>query len=221
MGYGMQSPRGPAGTRQMGNPAGSNINQAPGIYREGKEGKRKKFGDYHVGQEQIYGPEAMQLYQQLFSHLGPDSYLSRLAGGDQSMFEEMEAPAMRQFQELTGQNASRFSGMGMGARKGSGFKNAQNQATADFAMNLQSRRQGLMQQAIKDLMGLSSELLDKRPSENLLMPKKQKKPGFWDTAGQSFAQGLGEAGASWLYRPSFGGGGTPGAASLPPAPVPV
>jgi len=130
------------------------------------------------GQLQQFTPQQMQLFQQLFQHIAPESYLSKLAGGDQSMFDEMEAPALRQFSGLQGNMASRFSGMGMGARKSSGFQNTMNQASSDFAQDLQSRRQSLQQQAIKDLMGLGNQLLGQKPYESFLAEKPQKK-NFW------------------------------------------
>lgn len=127
------------------------------------------------GQIQQFTPEQMQLFQQLFGQLGPESFLGKLAGGDQSMFEQLEAPAMRQFQGLQGQTASRFSGMGTGARHSSGFQNTANQQTSDFAQALQSQRMGLQNQAIQDLMGLGNQLLGQRPYEQFLM----KKPKPW------------------------------------------
>lgn len=146
---------------------------------------------YKEGRLQQFTPEQMQLFQSLFGHLGPGSNLARLAGGDQSMFEQMEAPAMRQFQGLQGQLASRFSGMGTGARRSSGFQNTMNQASSDFAQDLQSRRMDLQRQALQDLMGMSSNLLGQRPSDNFLI-EKQRKPSFFE---KIFGQGI------------FGGGG--------------
>lgn len=131
---------------------------------------------YKVGRMQQFTPEQMQLFQSLFGHLSPDSYLSRLAGGDESLFGEMEAPALRQFNEIQGGLASRFSGMGMGSRHSSGFQNTANAASSQFAQDLQSRRQELQRQAIMDLMGLSNNLLGQRPYEQFLYEKK--KP-FW------------------------------------------
>ena len=43
----------------------------------------------------------------------------------------------------------------MGARRGSGFQNSQNQITSDFAQDLQANRQNLQRQAIQDLRGLA------------------------------------------------------------------
>ena len=143
---------------------------------------------YNKGRLANYTPEMMDQFQSLFQHVGPQSYLSRIASGDQSGFEEMEAPARRQFQQLQGNIASRFSGAGMGARGGSGFKNSMNQATSDFAMDLQSRRQEFQRQAIRDLMGLSGDLLNQRPYENFLVEKPQKPKSNW---GGAIGAGLG------------------------------
>lgn len=152
---------------------------------------------------QNFTPEQIDLFSQLFSHLGPESYLSKLAGGDQSQFAEMEAPALRQFNELQGNLASRFSGMGMGGRKSSGFQNASNAAAQDFASQLQSNRQNLQRQAIMDLMGLSESLLNQRPYETGLAQKRPKQnsaleflgslggalPGFFTGGGEGAMQG--------------------------------
>lgn len=144
---------------------------------------------------QQFTPEQMQLFQQMFGHLGPDSFLGRLAGGDQEMFKEMEAPAWQQFQGLQGQMGSRFSGMGTGARRSSGFQNTANQASSDFAQALQSQRLGLQNQAIKDLMGMSNQLLGQRPNMQGFM---QDAPSAWQQIlgslmgiGGQFAGGLG------------------------------
>lgn len=126
-------------------------------------------------QFQNLSPEQMQLFQQMFSQTTPSSYLSKLAGGDQSTFDEMEAPALRQFNELQGGLASRFSGMGLGARKSSGFQNTSTAASSNFAQDLQSQRQQLQRQALMDLMGISQNLLGQQPYELI---KQQEKPSF-------------------------------------------
>lgn len=135
-------------------------------------------GGYKQGQMQNFTPQQMELFKQMFGAVGPDSYTSRLAGGDQSMFEEMERPAMQQFNQLQGNLASRFSGMGSGARKSSGFQNTINSATQDFASGLQSRRQELQRNAIRELQGMSSDLLNQKPYENFLI-KPEEKQSFW------------------------------------------
>lgn len=150
---------------------------------------------YKAGQMQQFTPEQMQLFKSMFGHVGPDSYLSKLASGDQSTFAEMEAPALKQFSGLQGGLASRFSGMGMGARRSSGFQNTSNQAASDFAQGLQSRRQDLQRQALQDLMGMSQGLLSQKPYENFLT---EKKPSFLQSilggVGGGISSGAGQAG---------------------------
>jgi len=137
--YGGQGMRGTTGA--------SNPNAATGGNRQMRE------------RYQQFTPEAMQLYEQAFGQLKPGSYLSRLAGGEQGLFEEMEAPAMRQFAGMQGQLASRFSGLGLGGRHSSGFQNEATSAASNFAQDLQGRRQALQMQAIRDLHGMSRDLL--------------------------------------------------------------
>lgn len=152
---------------------------------------------YRQGQLQQFTPEQMQLFQQLFGQLGPDSFLSKLAGGDQSQFEQMEAPAMRQFQGLQGQLASRFSGMGTGARRSSGFQNTANQASSDFAQQLQSNRMGIQRQAIGDLHLLAQQLLGQRPYDQFLVEKQ--KGGGW---GGPIGAGVGAVGGFFAGGPA-------------------
>jgi hypothetical protein len=143
----------------------------------GRVGNKVPKG-YKSGQIAQYTPQQMELHSRSFDQVAPDSYLSKLAGGDQSLFDEIEAPALKQFSGLQGNLASRFSGMGsFGGRKSSGFKNTSNAAASDFAMQLQGNRQNLQRQAMQDLRGMSSELLGQRPYEQFLTPKE---PSFFD-----------------------------------------
>lgn len=131
---------------------------------------------YRSGALQQMPPESLELFRQLFSHVGPDSRLSRLAAGDEEMFNQLEAPAMKQFAGLQGNIASRFSGMGSAARRSSGFQNTMSSAAQDFASQLQSQRMALSNQAMKDLFGMSEMLMGQRPMEQFLTPKKMP---FW------------------------------------------
>lgn len=127
---------------------------------------------YLQGKIKQFTPEQMQLYKQLFGYLGPESYLGRLAGGDESLFGEIEAPALRQFSGMQGNIASKFSGMGMGARRSTGHQLAQTSAAQDFAQQLQANRQSLQRQALLDMSNISSSLLGQRPYENYLVPEQ-------------------------------------------------
>lgn len=144
---------------------------------------------YRQGQLANFTPEQMNLFQSLFSQVQPGSFLSKLSGGDEGTFQQLEAPALKQFGQLQGNIASRFSGMGQGARHGSGFKNTLNQATTDFAQQLQSQRMGLQRQALQDLMGMSESLLGQRPYEQFLTKKQQP---WWKQLLSGLAPGVGQ-----------------------------
>lgn len=146
-----------------------------------------------------FTPEQIELFKDMFQHLGPDSFLSKLAGGDQSAFEEMEAPALQQFNALQGNLASRFSGMGTGGRHSSGFQNTVNQAAQDFAGQLQANRMTLRNQAIRDLMGMSNQLLNQRPQEKGLVQKNQDNSSGW---GGLIGAGVGGLGGFFAGGPA-------------------
>jgi hypothetical protein len=156
---------------------------------------------YEQGQLQQFSPEQMQLFQQLFQHLGPNSFLSKLAMGDQDTFSQMEKPALKQFGALQSGLASRFSGMGTGGRHSSGFQNASNQATTDFASQLQGNRQNLQRQALMDLMGLSNTLLGQRPYDQFLAEKPMEQTPFLER----LLAGLGGAGVGGATGYAAGG----------------
>lgn len=148
---------------------GDTTNTTTGNY--GKQFKEKTPRGYAQFSMQNFTPEQMKLFSDTFGQLSPDSYTSRLAKGDQGIFNEIEAPALKQFNEVQGNIASRFSGMGMGGRNSSGFQNATNQAASDFAQQLQSNRQSLQRNAFKDLMEMTNSLLNQRPYERGLVEK--------------------------------------------------
>jgi hypothetical protein len=127
---------------------------------------------------QQFTPEQMDLFQQLLGLTGSENFLSKLAGGDEEAFNQMEAPALRQFSGLQGNLASRFSGMGMGARKSSGFTNTANAAASDFAQGLQSQRTGLQRQSLMDLAQISQMLLGQEPYG---LSTRQKQPSFLES----------------------------------------
>ncbi len=162
-----------------------------------------KGSGYVSGAIQQFTPEQMGLFKQMFGQVGGDSYLGKLAAGDQSQFEQLERPAMKQFGALQGNLASRFSGQGLGARNSSGFQNTSNQATQDFASQLQSQRMGIQQQAIQSLFGMQNQLLGQRPYETFVGPKQL-----------SYGQQLGIAGAGALGQ--IAGGAASGATGAIP-----
>ena len=172
-------------------------NFANTINRSGYRGPRGETSrNEHIpkgfrgGQIQNFTPQMMELFQQLFGQVSPDSYLSRLSQGDEELFEEMEAPAMRQFNELLGGIASRFSGNkefgDFGARRSSGFQNTTSAAASNFAQDLASKRQGLQRQATMDLSQIAEMLLGQRPTEKYLTKKN-----YSPSTGEQILGGVG------------------------------
>jgi len=159
---------------------------------------------YKSGQMSNFTPEQMNLFKSLFSSVSPSSSLYKLANGDQSEFEQLEAPALKQFSGLQGNLASRFSGMGSaGARRSSGFQNASNSAAQDFASQLQAQRMNIQNNARMQLHQMSQDLLNQRPYENFLVPE-EKKSSFLEQllGGLSGAAGgiAGNLGTFSLYK---------------------
>jgi hypothetical protein len=161
----------------------------------------KSSGGFKTGQMQQFTPEQMQLFQQMFGHLGPDSFLGRLAGGDQSQFEEMEAPAWQDFQAGLGQLGSRFAGMGSGSMKSSGFKNTGTAAASQFAQQLQGNRMNVRNNAIESLMNMSNNLLQQKPYENFVT---EKKPSWLESMFGSLLGAGGSAFSGWATGKGFG-----------------
>lgn len=144
-----------------------------------------KFPSYPSGSEIVqvpkYSPERMQQIEQLRGSIEPGAlkgadFLSKIAGGDQSMFEQMEAPAMRQFEQLQGKTASRFSGLGMGSRRSSGFENTMSGHATDLAERLQGKRMGFQQNAIKQLMELYGNMMKDDPYQMYFQDEDEGDP---------------------------------------------
>jgi hypothetical protein len=163
---------------------------------------------YQRGSLQQFSPEQMSLLQQLLEGLGGDSFLSQLAGGSQEGFDEFEAPALRQFGQIQGNIASRFSAGGPGpgslsSRHSSGFGHEMNSAASNFAQDLAAKRMGIQRQAMQDLYGLGNQLLGQRPYEQFLT---KKEPSFLQ---KFLGAGAGAVGGGLA---GFLAGGPPGAA---------
>lgn len=137
-----------------------------------------------------YTPEQERVFKASEGLIKPDSFTARLAAGDSGEFAAMEAPALRQFGEMQGGLASRFSGMGMGGRSSSGFQNTMTSASQDFASQLQSKRLELRNKAISDMMGMSSQFLNFKPQETGLLQKPPKEKKQWGSMIGSVGGGI-------------------------------
>lgn len=196
----MNSMYGGMGTRSNGNRLRGN---------SGGQFNDKIPSGYKAGTLQKFTPEALDLYKQLFSNLRSDSYLSKLAGGDEEIFNQIEQPAWRDFQTAQGQLGNRFAQLApgaMSAQRGSGFQNSANQASQDFAMQLQANRHNLSRQALSDLFNMSNVLFQNQPYERTLSQKPEKPAlGGW---GGAVGGALGAAGGFAIGGPAgaFAGG---------------
>jgi hypothetical protein len=158
--------------------------------------KQPKIPGHNVNQLQNFSPEMQQLFQQLIQSLsggsaGAGDFLSKLASGDEETYQGLEAPAFRNFQEAIGQIGTRYSHLGAG--NSSYSENAMSGAGQSLAENLQSQRLGLRSKAIESLLNNSQQLLQQRPTENVV----SKKPAKFDWL-QAILHGAGEAGKTYL-----------------------
>ena len=137
---------------------------------------KSRIPGYHTTQQQKFTPGGLSIYEQL---LGPAmqaggqgaDFLKRLASGDESLFEELEAPAYRSYEKMLGQTASRFSQVG--GRDSSAFRNAIAGQGAELAENIQAKRLGIRQGAVSDLLNLQQMLMGTNPYETYGTPKSQ------------------------------------------------
>lgn len=134
-----------------------------------------------IGQLRQFTPLQMEIFKRYADLLSPDSYIGRLARGDEEAFQEAEYPAYQEFGKLQSSIGNRFAGVNQGelsSRRSSGFYNSQTGAASDFAKQLQSRRQALQRQAILDMGDISKSLLSERPYDRFLVNKQDEEPSF-------------------------------------------
>lgn len=144
----------------------------------GKSGSKVPKG-YKQFQLQQFTPEQMEMFKGLLPYLGNESWLAKLAGGDEGEFEKIEAPLKREYGEMLGGLSSKFSGMGMGGQKSSGFQNTMTSAASNFAQELGAKRHGLKSQALKDLFEMSNMMMGQRPYETGLVEKGPSTMDKW------------------------------------------
>lgn len=152
---------------------------------------------YRATQVPTMSPKQSELFNQLIGGAsgglgrGGLDFLSQLAsGGSPEFWGQVEAPALRQFQQEAGGLGARFSNLGMGAQRSSAFKHGLGELSSDLSERLQSQRMNLQRQAIMDLLGLSENLLGQRSFETGLIPKKKS---FWQELLGGLSGGAGRA----------------------------
>jgi hypothetical protein len=173
----------------------------------GLKPQKTKIPGYKQFQEPVMGPAQLSLLENMIAKLsggieGSADYLTKLASGDESMFQQLEKPAYTSFEKLLGQIGTRFSGLG--ARDSSYFENAVSGAGAEMAERLQSQRLGLRNQAIESLLNQSNSLLNQRPYQSHFFPKGESNKTDW---GKLVGMLVGGAGGAAIGGPTgaFGG----------------
>lgn len=164
---------------------------------------QQQIGGRNVQRINRYTPQQKELFNQQFGFLGPESYLYKLAQGDPQLMEQMERGALRDFGALQGNTASRFSGMGTGGRHSSGFQLEQGAQARSLQERLQAQRGQMQQQAIKDLMGLSNQLLNQDPYSTFLVEPEQKSE-WWQKAISGLSPVAGTAIGTYFGNPALG-----------------
>lgn len=143
-----------------------------------------------------------------------NEFLSNLFN-DQNFFNNIEAPALRQFnEEIAPGIANRFASMGSGgSTDSSAFRNQINREGANLAQNLSAQRTGMQMQALpqaygaaqqpfSNLMSMYSQALG-QPMMNQYQPPSM---GMFGGLAAPFAQGA----ASYWGGQGGQGGGFPG-----------
>ncbi len=146
-----------------------------------------------------FSPKQMKLFRKLLGGVNQGGglqaglgRLNRLASGSQEEMAAQEAPAYADFQKALGDVGSRFAGFG--ALGSSAFQNATAGEAGKFAQDLQAKRMGIQDDALKRLLGLSGDLLGQRPYAN-----------FYDQEDEGFDWGSLLSGIGGLAGAYFGG----------------
>lgn len=127
---------------------------------------------------------------------------------DPSFFQNMEAPAFRQFnEEIVPGLANRFASMGSGGALGStGFRNQLAREGSNLATNLAANRAGLQQQGVNQQLGYAQQPVNNflqmlqqslQPTQNTYTPATSGLLG--PTLGAA-AGGFGVGAGNWLGK---------------------
>lgn len=165
--------------------------------------QNQTVGGRQVQNVQRFTPEQMQLYNQMFTHVGPGSDLSRMASGDPRYYQDFTNQAMRDFSSTMGGMASRFSGMGSGGRHSSGFQLAGSQEASSLAEKLAMQRNQMQMNAMQQLMSMSNTLLGQQPYEQFAVKPQEQTP-MWQKVLGGVAPVAGGAIGTYFGGPAGG-----------------
>lgn len=173
--------------------------------------------NFDAGQQQLY-QGGINAANQGGGFQSTIDFLQKLAGGDESSFSQLEAPAYRAYEKNIGSLANRFAGYG--ALDSSSFRNAAQEQASTMGENLASQRMGIQDQATQRLLQLFQGLLQQKPTSSGYLPEGGTDYGslIGQLIGQSLPQllamlGGGVAGPAGAVGGSIVGnaiGGMPG-----------
>ena len=177
----------------LGGPMGAGMQQQipqPSFTPTGRGGTAREF---LLGTPEAYFslPGKQQLYQQMLAGTSqglPQSYdfLTRLLSGDESIYRELEAPALRQFQEqIVPGLAERYTAMGEGGQGSSAYQQQLAAAGGRLAQELAGQRTGYRMSALDRLLQQAGQTMRTSPYD--LVPRT---PGFVESGLQSLMQVL-------------------------------
>lgn len=140
-------------------------------------GRGAGFREYLFGTPESYVsiPGRQQLYQQMLAGTRqglPQGYdfINRLLSGDQSIFQELEAPALRQFSEqIVPQLAERYTAFGEGGQGSSAYQQQLAAAGSRLAQDLAGQRAGYRMSALDRLMQQAGQTMQATPYD--LVPR--------------------------------------------------
>lgn len=144
-------------------------------------------------------PDQMQLIQSLTGQLGGPltsglQNLRGILGGGPEAFKQLEAPALRQFeQQIIPQISERFGGAG--ALSSSGFQQSLSQAGSNLAENLASKRAEMQSGALNQLMQLLTQSQNPRFQNIQTSGSEGALMGILKAIGLGVGGGLGSAAA--------------------------
>ena len=142
------------------------------------------------------------LYNLFSSQLGgalPDTFqqLFGMASGNEDVFNKLEAPLLNKFnREILPGIANRYAGSGISGS--SGMQNSMATAATDLGTNLQAQRANIMQQSMRDVLGLGEHLLGMQTNQYGLVQKQNMLGDLMKMLGNAGSQAAGIYGGAKL-----------------------
>lgn len=116
-------------------------------------------------------------------------FLTQLLSGDETIFRQLEQPAIRAFEEeIAPSIAERFSGAGAGAQGSSAFQQQLATAGSRLSQSLAEQRTGMRMSALDRILGQLDRPLGYQPYQQTFVPKQS---GFLEELGLGIPGAIG------------------------------